>query len=301
LHHCLNHFRGPSEQTIKRILLMEGFSPADGEVYGELEFMLRKLIGRRYREEKSLEFFKLQSSQLRRKLEKELTKRTEMIRREVIESYKKEIARSREQLAAEVMSEASKIFIIDRQTYEILKSLSGGDRELDELKRVLGLKNDELLWRLNTLTYLALVHSLTGGKYSLSNVGREVLMKAEKFKECVYTINDVKRIFALDAVGDESRAEALLTLVNNGRVRNHGDVIGEEINKLAEKWDDDLKKLSQSFFNRRECGAKHVKHLIPGARIADHKALGRLLMVDHLSQEAMRTRWKCYPKRIWGD
>jgi DNA-binding HxlR family transcriptional regulator len=277
-------FEEPDDAIIDEFLRRFAIDRGDGKVYETLKHELRIMIGRKTREKLFLEFSKRLSSQLAKKVREELVRRereaSEMARNEIIRKYEEEIARSREQWTAEVVPKVLKI-IGDQQTYDILKALNGGDKGLEKLKRTLGLENDELVWRLKTLTDLALIRPSNGGswdEYSISDTGREAAREMERLEGRVYAIEHIRYLLALKAVGDKSRCKELLTVVDNGRLRGHE----EHVRRMMENVNTEVRRLSQAIFESREMGVSHAKHLLPpGVQITDHEAMGRLLVLGY--------------------
>jgi len=279
------YFEKPSDATVEAILKQIALSKCD-EGYGWFKEELRAMIGRKVRERLFLEFFKRLSNHLARKIkeelvrrERELSERAEGRYRELIRRYEWEISRSREEMVGEIVPKVLKI-INDQTACSILKALIEGDKRIEELKKSLGLRNDDLAWRIGALMDLALISLSNGGRgdeYSISNLGREVVKEIGDLEERIYTIDHIKHLIALKAVGNKFESEKLLSIVDNGRIRGHENYI----RKMMENVNDDVRRLSQALLERREMGVKHAKHLLPsGIQIIDHEELGRLLVLE---------------------
>jgi DNA-binding HxlR family transcriptional regulator len=279
------YFEKPSDATVEAILKYLALSKCD-DGYGRFKEELRAMIGRKAREGLFLEFFKRLSNNLAGKIreelvrrERELGERVEERCRELIRRYEWEISRSRGEIVEEIVPKVLKV-ISDQTACSILRALNEGDKRIEELKSSLGLKNDDLAWRIGALMDLALISPSNcgrGDKYSITNLGRAVVEEMENLEERIYTINHIKRLIALKAVGDKSGSERLLAVIDNGRMRGHENYI----RKIMEDVNDDVRRLSQALLERREMSVKHAKHLLPsGVKIIDHEELGRLLVLE---------------------
>ena len=280
------YFEKPNDETIEVILRQLAISKSDGE-YEWFRGELQAMIGRRVRERVFLEFFKRLSNKLAKKMREELVKREREVNeraderyRELICRYELELSRSRKEILAEIIPKVLKI-INDQAMCSILKALSEGDKRVEELKRSLGLDDNDLTWRINVLMDLSLISPSNGGmvdEYSISNVGREVVRGMGCLEERIYTIDYIKRLIAIKAVGDKCGSEKLLAIVSSGRMRGHEN----HILKMMENVNDYVRRLSQAIFEGREMGERHAKHLLPpGIQIIDHGELGKLLVLEY--------------------
>jgi len=271
-----DYFRKPDEETVEEILKKIGIAESD-ESYGKLKTGLHNLIGRKTRQEDFSGFFRELSGQLRKKVNEELSEKEG-----TIEDLRKEIARSKKRLVAEVMTEALSpriLAIVDEESHELLKLLCEEEKSYKSLKGILDLRDDDLIWRMKYFEDRGIVESRYSGKdmiYSISNVGRTIYEKrGAEFEELADLLTADKDCqLALKAVGgDKIMAEKYLSWLKSARGRRH---MGK-VEKLRKRYET-AKEVSQAFFREREMGVAQEKHI--GIKITDHQASGELLLSE---------------------
>lgn len=271
-----DYFRKPDEETVGGILKKIGMAESD-ESYEKLKTGLRSLIGRRIRQEDFSGFFRKLSGQLRKKVDEELSEKEG-----TIDDLRKEIARSRKRLVAEVTVKALSpriLAIVDKESHELLKLLCEEEESYKSLKGVLDLRDDDLIWRMKYFEGLGIVESRYSDKdmiYSVSDIGRTIYQKRgaefEKLADLLKEDKDCQ--LALKAVGgDKMMAEKFLNWLRSASGRGH---MGK-VEKLRKRYETP-KEVSQAFFREREMGVAHEKHI--GIKIADHQASGELLLSE---------------------
>jgi hypothetical protein len=271
-----DYFRKPDEETLGEILKKIGMAESD-ESYEKLKTGLRSLIGRRTRQEDFSGFFRELSGQLRKKVDKELGEREG-----TIGDLRKEIARSKKGLVAEVMTDALSpriLAIVDEESHELLKLLCEEEKSHKSLKGILALRDDDLIWRMRYFEDLAIVESRYSGKdriYSISDIGRMICQKrGAEFEELADLLKEDKDYqLALKAVGgDKMMAWKYLNWLKSASGRGHMGKV-ERLRKRYEM----PKEVSQAFFREREMGVAQEKHI--GIKITDHHASGELLLSE---------------------
>jgi len=271
-----DYFRKPDEETVGGILKEIGMAESD-ENYGKLKTGLRSLIGRKARQEDFSGFFRELSGQLRKKVDEELGEREG-----TIDDLRKEMARSKKGLVAEAMAEALSppiLAIVDEESHELLKLLCEEEKSHKSLKRILNLRDDDLIWRVKYFEGLGIVESrYSDGNmiYGISSIGRTVYEKrGAEFEELADALKEDKDYqLALKAVdGDKIMAEKYLNWLKSASGRGHMGKV-EKLHKMYET----PKEVSQAFFREREMGVSHEKHI--GIKIADHEVSGELLLSE---------------------
>jgi DNA-binding transcriptional ArsR family regulator len=271
-----DYFRKPDEETVGGILKKIGMAESD-ESYERLKTGLCNLIGRKIRQEDFSGFFGELSGQLRKKVDEKLSEKEG-----TIADLKKEMARSRKQLVAEVMAEALSpriLAMVDQESHELLKLLCEEEKSRKSLKGILNLRDDDLIWGMKYFEDLGIVESRYSGRdmiYSISDIGRAIYGKREaEFEELADLLKEDKDYqLALKAVGeDKIMAEKYLKWLKSASGRGH---MGK-VEKLHKRYETP-KEVSQAFFREREMGVAHEKHI--GIKITDHQASGELLLSE---------------------
>jgi len=271
-----DYFRKPDEETVEEILREIGMAESY-KSYKKLKTALRNLIGRKTRQEDFSGFFRELSAQLRKKVDEKLSEREG-----TVDDLRKEMARSRKRLVAEVMAEALSpciLAIVDEESHELLKLLCEEERSYRSLKGILDLRDDYLIWKVKYFEDLGIVESRYSGKdmiYSISDIGRTIYQKrGAEFEELADLLKEDRNYqLALKAVGgDKMMAEKYLNWLKSARGRRH---MGK-VEKLYKRYETP-KEVSQAFFREREMGVTQEKHI--GIKITDHQASGELLLSE---------------------
>lgn len=271
-----DYFRKPDEETVEEILKKIGMAESD-QSYERLKTGLRSLMVRKTRQEDFSGFFRELSGQLRKKVDEKLSERDATIK-----DLRNEMARSKEQLVAEVIPKAlspSILAIVDQASHQLLKLLYKEEKSHKSLKGILDLRDDDLIWRMKYFEDLGIVESrYSDGNmiYSISDIGRTIYQKrGAEFEELADFLKEDKDYqLALKAVGgDKIMAEKYLNWLKSASGRGH---MGK-VEKLHKRYETP-KEVSQAFFREREMGVAQEKHI--GIKITDHQASGELLLSE---------------------